>query len=243
MYLADLLKDFATAWSKRTDLGPRAQGKVRLDSELEALSKFSRSAYGREMNIQRTIITDLLGGAQSFLSQGTDASGDKIAIESVVAHIRTLSTEWQSILSKSAWAQAVGSLLSTVARKIVRDVADLAALGADEAFRIASLIELVVKLDDLFLPDDTNDPEVQQVPMTAHYAPFWLKLSFLSEVLQSNLNDVMYLWSESDLSVHFRAEEVVDLIELSFETSPRTKEAIAKIRAQPYPRGVVAEEM
>ncbi|KFY88398.1 hypothetical protein V500_06397 [Pseudogymnoascus sp. VKM F-4518 (FW-2643)] len=244
MHLSDLLKDFSATWSQRTDLGPRAKGKVRLDGEVQSLLKFSRAAYGREMSTQRTIITDLLGGAQSFLNQGGEPSDDQVAVESVVAHIRTLAAEWRAILSESAWSQAVGSLLSTVARKMIRDVTDLTVLGADEAFRVASLIALVTKLDDLFTPEGADeDPENPPVPTTSHYAAFWLKLHFLNEVLQSNLRDLMFLWSKSDLSLYFGAEEVVDLIELSFETNRRTREAIAEIRSEPFPRGVAPEEM
>ncbi|OBT70515.1 hypothetical protein VE03_00141 [Pseudogymnoascus sp. 23342-1-I1] len=244
MHLSDLLKDLSVTWSQRTDLGPRAKGKVRLDGEVQSLLKFSRAAYGREMSTQRTIITDLLGGAQSFLNQGGEPSDDQVAVESVVAHIRFLATEWRTILSESAWSQAVGVLLSTVARKMIRDVTDLTVLGADEAFRVASLIALVTKLDDLFTPEGADeDPENPPVPTTSHYAAFWLKLHFLSEVLQSNLRDLMFLWSKSDLSLYFGAEEVVDLIELSFETNRRTKEAIAEIRSEPFPRGVAPEEM
>jgi protein transport protein DSL1/ZW10 len=243
MYLAELVKDFAIKWSERTDLGLRAQSKVRLDSEVQALLKFSRAAYGREMSTQRTIITDLLGGAQSFLNQGDNASDDQVAVESVVAHIRTLSTQWRPILSESAWSQAVGALLSTVARKMIRDVTDLTVLGADEAFRVASLISLVIKLDDLFTPEGPEDSEEPPVATTSRYAPSWLKLSFLSEVLQSDLKDLMFLWTQSDLSLYFGAEEVIDLIELSFETNWRTKEAITKIRMEPFPKGVGPEEM
>lgn len=239
LYLADQLRTFAGAWATRTDLAPRAQGKVRLDGEIQALEQFSRRAYGAEMSTQRTVITDLLGGAQNFIQEG-EAEDNQIAIDSVVARIRELSGEWKPILSKSAWAQAVGALLSTVARKLILDVEDLTSLGADEAYRVAKLISEVTKLDDLFMPEDKAAP---QIPMTSQYAPNWLKLNFLSEVLQSDLKDLQYLWFESDLSVYFLANEVVDLIELSFESNYRTKEAIKKIREDPFPRGVAAEKI
>jgi centromere/kinetochore protein ZW10 len=165
---------------------------------------------------------------------------DEVAIDSVVSHIRTVSAVWKRILSKSAWAQATGSLLSTVARKIILDVEDLTSLGADEAYRVANLISRIVNLDDLFLPEHKDQ---SQIPFTSQYAPNWLKLHFLSEVLQSDLKDVKYLWFESDLSLYFSVQEVVDLIELSFETNFRTREAIASIRDNPAPRGVHAEEL
>lgn len=239
LYLADQLKAFSEQWAMRTDLAPRAQGKVRLDGEIQALEQFSRRAYGAEMSTQRTVITDLLGGAQNFIQEG-EAEDNQIAIDSVVSRVRELSKEWKPILSKSAWAQAVGALLSTIARKLILDVEDLTSLGADEAYRVAKLISDVTKLDDLFMPEDMSAP---QIPMTSQYAPNWLKLNFLSEVLQSDLKDLQYLWFESDLSVYFLADEVVDLIEISFETNYRTKEAIRKIREDPFPRGVAAEKM
>lgn len=97
-----------------------------------------------------------------------------------------------------------------------------------------------MKLDDLFLPENKDQP---QIPATSQYAPNWLKLHFLSEVLQSDLKDVKYLWFESDLSLYFTAQEVVDLIELSFENKFRTREAIASIREHPEPRGANAEDL
>jgi centromere/kinetochore protein ZW10 len=239
MWLAENLQTFAASWADRPDLGPRARGKVRLDNEISMLNKFARRAYGNEMSIQRTVLTDLLGGAQNLFAQDNDRHDDTAAIESVIIHIRTLSSTWKTILSKSAWAQAIGSLLSTVARKIILDVEDLPSLGADAAYRVANLISEVIKLDDLFLPED---PKAEQIPMTSQYAPNWLKLNFLSEVLQSDLKDVLYLWMESDLSLYFGVQEVVDLIRGSFEKSVRTREAIQRIRDTPRPRGVSADD-
>jgi len=240
MWLADQLRDFATEWSKRDGLSPRTHGKVRLDGEIEILQRFARRAYGIEMGIQRTVLSDLLGGAQNFVHQDQGSGDEEIAVDVVVQRIRTVSSEWKQILSKSAWAQATGSLLSTVAKKIITDVEDLTTLGADEAYRVAQLISKIVALDDLFLPESKDQP---QIPVTSQYAPNWLKLNFLSEVLQSDLKDVKFLWFESELSLYFTAEEVVDLIELSFESNFRTRAAIEEIRKNPRPRGIAADEM
>jgi centromere/kinetochore protein ZW10 len=180
------------------------------------------------------VIFNVGTGAQNFLQQEGQASeDDEIAIDGVVSHIRGLSSDWKVILSKSAWAQAIGSLLSTVAKKIILDVEDLSSLGADEAYRVANLISKVVKLDDIFLPDDKNLP---QISVASQYAPDWLKLQFLSEVLQSDLKDVKYLWFESELSLYFTAAEVIELIQLSFEDNYRTRDAISEIRKNPHPK-------
>lgn len=156
--------------------------------------------------------------------------------------MRSLAIAWESILSRSAWQQAVGSLVDAVANKIIGDVMDLPGIGQDEAYNIANHIASVTALDDLFLPsrfatESGNAGETNEIPTTAQYAGSWLRLKYLSEVLQSNLKDVRYLWLESELSLYFSADEVVDLVNLSFEDNPRTREVIREIRARPNPLG------
>jgi len=159
--------------------------------------------------------------------------------------VRTLAKAWESILSRSAWQQAVGSLAESLATKIIGDVMDLPGIGQDEAYNTANLIASVTALDDLFMPSRWSSPtqhqqptpaEGEEVPTTAQYAPSWLRLQYLSEVLQSNLRDVRFLWMESELSLYFSVDEVIDLVNLSFEDNPRTREVIREIRANPRPR-------
>lgn len=157
--------------------------------------------------------------------------------------MRSLAIAWESILSRSAWQQAVGSLVDAVANKIIGDVMDLPGIGQDEAYNIANHIASVTALDDLFLPsrfataEGRNFEAENEIPTTAQYASSWLRLKYLSEVLQSNLKDVRYLWLESELSLYFSADEVVDLVNLSFEDNPRTREVLREIRARPNPLG------
>ena len=61
-------------------------------------------------------------------------------------------------------------------------------------------------------------------------------MSYLNQVLQSNLADIKYLWTESDLSYYFTADEVEDLILLSFENNSNVRQTIKEIRADPTPR-------
>lgn len=60
-------------------------------------------------------------------------------------------------------------------------------------------------------------------------------MQFLSEVLQSNLKDIKFLWFESHLSLYFEKEEVVDLIKLSFEDNVNSKGLIREIREKDVP--------
>jgi centromere/kinetochore protein ZW10 len=123
---------------------------------------------------------------------------------------------------------------------MIADVTDLPSIGQDEAYNIAKLIASVEEaLDELFLPSRLHGTrqEEGEVPVTAQFAGNWLRLKYLSEVLQSNLRDVRFLWVEGELSLYFTAEEVVDLVKVSFEDNVRTREVIREIRGNPTPLG------
>lgn len=255
MWLAEQLLQLESGWKLREDLTPRAYEKVKFSKDIESLESFGRRGYAEEMNMQRTVINDLLSGAYISTSSNTvltECPGAQnifqaderspedvdIAVESVITLIRGIAKEWEQVLSKSAWTQAIGSLLSTLCLKIILDVIDLSSLSSDLSFNIANLISKIVKLDDLFTPQNTNDSNGEApLPVTSQYVPQWLKLQFLSEILQSELKDVKYLWFESDLSLYFTSQEVVDLIEVSFEDNPRTRQAISEIKNAPTPQG------
>ncbi|KAI1138683.1 hypothetical protein F5Y05DRAFT_384813 [Hypoxylon sp. FL0543] len=234
-YLSERLSDLTKNWKTREDLTPRATAMLRLDNDIKALQSFANRAYASEMSTQKTIIRDLLGGSQNLLQQdGLGTSELEAQVDNAIAHVRALAATWSTILAKSAWSQAVGSLVDTIAAKLVADVMDLAGIGQDEAYNIASLIARITELDDLFLPPDAPK---DAIPTTAEYAGSWLRLKYLSEVLQSNLQDVRYLWMESELSLYFTVDEVVELIGLSFVDNARTREVVREIEANPQPLG------
>ncbi|KAI0884378.1 uncharacterized protein GGS22DRAFT_165493 [Annulohypoxylon maeteangense] len=234
-YLSERLSDFAKTWKARTDLPPRAITMLRLDNDVKALQSFANRAYTSEISTQKTVLRDLLGGSQNLLQQdGLGTSDLEAQVDSATGHVRALAATWSTILSKSAWSQAVGSLVDTLAAKLVADVMDLAGIGQDEAYNIASLISRITELDDLFLPPAADGETA--VPSTAEYAASWLRLKYLSEVLQSNLQDVRFLWMESELSLYFTVAEVVELIGLSFVDNARTREVVREIEANPQPR-------
>ncbi|ETS79862.1 hypothetical protein PFICI_07391 [Pestalotiopsis fici W106-1] len=232
-YLSERLAEATATWKAREDLSARAINMLRLDNDIKMLKSFAARAYSTEMTTQRTIVRDLLGGVQNVLQQDGDASDLIMQVEAATSRIRSVAAIWSDILSNSAWCQAVGSLVDSLAGKIIADVLDLSAIGQDEAFNIANLIAKITELDDLFLPPGSSN---SGVPTTSQYAENWLRLKFLSEFLQSNLNEVKYLWMESDLSLYFTVDEVIDLIGLSFADSPRTREITREITSNPQPR-------
>ncbi|PVH71756.1 centromere/kinetochore protein-like protein zw10 [Cadophora sp. DSE1049] len=250
MWLSERFQQFLTEWKSREDIPPRAYNLVKLEPETKVLISFGKRAYTNELNAQRTIINDLLGSVQNFFQQD-DQMNDSLedAIKVVLTHIRTQAALWEKILPYSAWASATGSLVNAVATKLITDVFDLSDIGVDEAERTATILSRVESLDDLFIPKpdpnqatkgktSTNGTESDSpIPLTSQFADKWMKMKFLGEVLQSNLKDVKFLWFESDLSLYFSVEEVVDLVHLSFEKNAAVRQAVREIRENPRPRG------
>ena len=233
MYLAEQLSRFSVDWKQRKDLSASARGMVQFEGDVKTLQNFANRSYASEMNVQKTVLRDLVGGSQGLAGQDEWET----AIESGTARIRTMAATWESILARSVWSQAVGSLADALASKLITDVLEMASIGQEEAYSIAKVIASATELDDLFLPSRLagTQPAEDEVPTTAQYAPNWLRLKYLSEVLQSNLNEVKYLWLDSELSLYFSVSEVVDLIEASFEDNARTRDAIREIQGKPQP--------
>lgn len=217
-------------------MGTRAQNSLRLDNDVKTLQSFAARAYGNEMGIQKTVLRDLLGGEQSLLQQDDIDS----CVDATVSRVRSMAITWETILARSAWYQAVGSLVDAISLKIIADVMEAPSVSQDDAYSIAKLIATATELDDLFLPSRVTGKRLahgaEEVPQTTQYAPSWMRLKYLSEVLQSNLRDVRFLWMESELSLYFTVDEVVELINLSFEDNVRTRETIREIRGNPQPR-------
>ncbi|TFB03980.1 hypothetical protein CCMA1212_004051 [Trichoderma ghanense] len=230
MYLSEKLSDFSIAWKQREDLTPRARSMLRIDNDVRTLKSFANRSYSNEMSLQKTILQDLLGGSQSLAQQDDKES----SIEAGTARIRSVAATWDPILRRSVWSQAVGSLADSLASRLISDVLEMPSIGQDEAYSIAQLIASATELDDLFLPSKLagTAPVPDELPTTAQYAPNWLRLKYLGEVLQSNLNEVKFLWCESELSLYFTVDEVIDLIHASFEDNARTRETIKEIKAK-----------
>lgn len=61
-YIAEKLADFAAAWKERKDISARAQNMLRLDNDVKIMQGFATRAYSSEMNTQKLVLRDLLGG-------------------------------------------------------------------------------------------------------------------------------------------------------------------------------------
>ena len=232
LWIAESLRLFTGTQFKRS-------GQIKVgaaETEISALESFAKRTYGKEMESQRTVIGDLLDGAQGF-ANCTEAPFSQecdIAVSSVVDRLRETHRDWKVVLSHSALLQSLGSLLSTVVNKIIVDVEDMSDISEPESQRLTTFCNRIAALEDLFLPQKsptaTIEAEQTAIPLTAVYTPNWLKFQYLANILESSLVDIKYLWTEGELRLEFEAEELVDLIEALFADSEHRRKAIGEIR-------------
>lgn len=203
---------------------------TRLNADIAALEKFGNFAYTKEMQSQRTIVTDLLDGAQGFnhCSEQPFLGECENAVSATVDRIRSLYRQWRPILSYSALLQSVGSLLSTVLNKMIIEIEELGDISEPQSQRLLSFCNKVSALEDLFMPESAAGAEA--VPVTAIYVQNWFKFQYLINILESSLADIKFLWVEGELSLEFSPDEVVDLIKALFVESEHRRRAIAEIR-------------
>ncbi|KAI7230718.1 hypothetical protein KC330_g6802 [Hortaea werneckii] len=211
--------------------------RLRLDADVKALENFAKKAYASEMDSQRTIIRDLLDGAQGFtnVTKAPFKAECESAIDQTVDRLRALHAQWRPVLSSAALLQSLGSLLATATAKIIADVEDLGDIGEEDSHQLRRLMEKVTAVKDLFATQVSPDGQAETTPTTSQdmtfiYCPNWLKFQYLAEILESSLADIKYLWHEGELSLEFEAEEVCELIEGLFADSDMRRRAMAEIR-------------
>ncbi|KAK3677653.1 ribosome biogenesis protein ytm1 [Recurvomyces mirabilis] len=205
------------------------ESRLRLDNDVKALETFAKRAYSSEMESQRTILRDLLDGAQGFSSVTNPPfkQESEDAVEQTVHRLREVQRQWKDVLSDGALLQSLGSLLSTITTKMITEICELGDIGAEDSHQLRALMDRVSEAKDIFLQQREGG---EPADMTFIYCPNWLKFQYLAEILESSLADIKYLWNEGELSLEFEAEEVMELIEGLFADSDIRRRAINEIR-------------
>jgi centromere/kinetochore protein ZW10 len=203
--------------------------RVRLDADISALATFSRRAYSREMDAQRTVVRDMLSSAAGFVNVTAPLNRKQYAetVADAMRRVRDMDKAWRAVLSDSARLQSLGSLVSVLAGQLVADVLeradDMGGISEEASKLLKMFVDKIGDLQDLFQDGERNGVYI--------YTPGWLRFVYLGEILEASLADIRYLWSEGELSLEFEANEVIDLIMALFAESSHRKEAIWVIKS------------
>lgn len=197
------------------------------EKDVSQILIFGKRQYSREMEAQRTIFCDYLDGAQGFASCTEPLQRQECdrAITAVIQHLCSLHTAWQSVLSKSALYQTIGSLLNTVVTKLINDIEDLSDISEPESVALARYCADIAELEHELFPGRTPDA----VPVTPIYCDGWMKFRYLEQILGSSMKEIMALVREGALR-EFETEELVELVRALFADSEFRSGCIEDIR-------------
>lgn len=225
LYLSEQIRSYSKHQAQQSSTSALS---TLIATDIPDLEMYGKRAYGKEMESKRTTLVDLLDGAQGFsnCTEEPFASECDLAIRSVIDFLRQIHGQWNQVLSRSALFQSIGSLLTSITTKMIVDIEDMADISEPESQKLASFCQKITTMEDLFLPDSIEGT----IPLTAGYTKTWLRFQYLSNILESSLADIKYLWIEGELSMEFTVDEVVDLIEALFADSDHRRRAIAEVR-------------
>lgn len=233
--LVSSLTSFA---SELEESNATAARRAKLADDISSTTSFAARAYGTEMSAQRTILCDLLDGAQGFANctEQPYARECENAVDMTIDRVKEVAKLWKGVLSESALLQSLGSLLGGVVEKVILDILDLSDISEPESVQLKKMMDKVSALSELFVQSGdagmggASGEEQGKRDMTGIYTSSWFRFQYLGEILESNLADIKYLWQEGELRLEFSADEVAELIEALFSDSDRRRGTISEIR-------------
>jgi centromere/kinetochore protein ZW10 len=207
-----------------------------LEAEVKLLHTYSRLAYGREMDSQRTILSDLLSATSGFDNCTSPLNKREYdgAVGDVIHRVRELNKIWSGVLSDSARLQSLGAILSHVIRRLTTEILELSdginGISEEESKTLKGWMDQISTLSDLFEEEIPGEGDVEKRTVVHVYTPGWLRFIYLGEILEASLVDIKFLWKEGELSLEFEANEVEDLIKALFAESQFRRDAIREIK-------------
>jgi centromere/kinetochore protein ZW10 len=207
-----------------------------LDADISSLGQFSRRAYGREMDSQRTILSDILSSTSGFVNSTAPLNARRYAVDvqDAVNRVHDINHVWNGVLSDSVRLQSLGSLTGTLVKQIISDILeradDTVGISQEQSKTLKSFCDKVAELADLFEEPDSGDASREKQSLVHIYTPSWFRFKYLGEILDASLADIRYLWTEGELGLEFGADEAIDLIQALFADSTYRRDAIRDIR-------------
>lgn len=117
----------------------------------------------------------------------------------------------------------IGSLLWAVLNQFI-DTEDMSDISEAESLR---LTDFCSHIHALVQP---HSGEARGQAPTAVYTPNWLKFQYLTDILESSLAGIKYLWAEGELRLEVQKKELEDLGQALFAKSEYRRKAIREIR-------------
>ncbi|KAJ7066520.1 hypothetical protein C8F01DRAFT_1123579 [Mycena amicta] len=191
----------------------------------DRLKVWGDSWFQDAIDQHRTSVDETIAkGAEGFTFLADEDRYDECeaAIGRVVQEIKRLASRWKDVLNKSKYYTAVGMVTDAALARFLEDVLALPDITEVESHRLHELFRMLSALEALFIEDEN------QQPFTVAYVPLWLKFSYLSELMDASMVDIVDLF-ESGALVDFEVDELVRLVRALFADNALRTNTINKL--------------
>ncbi|KAF7309900.1 Dsl1-C domain-containing protein [Mycena indigotica] len=198
MYLSEEIRRL-----ERTLVGP-PNVKEKLVDCGDRLKVWGDSWFQDTIDQHRASIDETIAkGAEgfTFLADQDRYDDCEAAIGRAVQEIKRLSQRWKGILTKTKYYTAVGLVTDAALSRLLEDVLALPDITEVESHRLHEIFRMLSGLEALFIED------ANQQPFAADYVPSWFKFSYLTELMDASMVDIVDLF-ESGALRDFEVDEL-----------------------------------
>ncbi|OLL25265.1 Centromere/kinetochore protein zw10, partial [Neolecta irregularis DAH-3] len=208
-------------------MNPFEKSKVNFLKEANVLLFLATDWYNNELESLKSQVQKILSKAENFISctVPTRQEDCESSVQGCIELIRSLTGEWNKVLSKSVTLKSLGFLVEEISSTMIQDIEMLKDISEPESKNLSSFIKKIGELEILFQTgDDSNGTAI-----TAMYSPSWFKFQWLAEILEWTMSEIMSEYRDGNL-VDFSNDELISLLRALFAESDLRRKNIEELR-------------
>ncbi|KAF7722133.1 Centromere/kinetochore protein zw10 [Apophysomyces ossiformis] len=199
-----------------------------LQEAAQRLRELGDAWYNFVMAQRIQIIQSILDKANGFIGINDDRSHGQFydqIVERVVEEIRVFGSTIRAVMDETLFLDLLGRVADSALARIIRDIEDLADIGAEESHMIATTLNSFAQLVGVFdLPGrDANESFVSEL------VPNWQRFWLVKDILDMGLRDIMAAFHRGDLYA-LDKNELVGLICALFKDTEFRETSIQEIK-------------
>lgn len=231
-YIARELQKLQSRWTEEVQRPPH--GTVEhlstdfFSQQAALVGLLGQRSFDAQLLVQQQMIAECMAQTQGFEATYDDArfQACERAMRQIVTITKQLSSAWKGVLSPSYYLAALGRIVNSILRRVIRDITALQDISEVEGNQLAALIKsLMSQLEDLFANPQTGASDV------ALHVLSWFKASYLCDILTGSLVDIEFLYFEAGALVDYTKPELLSLLRALFSDTPKRTRLIDRIQA------------
>uniref|UniRef100_A0A1E1WK00 Centromere/kinetochore protein zw10 homolog n=1 Tax=Pectinophora gossypiella TaxID=13191 RepID=A0A1E1WK00_PECGO len=224
MYLAHNLQTFGDKWLMLME-GRELDYAISFVDLVQKLRDLGYKHLTIHMQQQRKQILDNIRSSDLNCIVVKDVLGDnaEAAVRQCMRQLQLLKNVWIGVFPANVFTRLMGTLVNMLVDELIHRVCTAEDISAEMAAQLSDMYSLVVqKAPTLF----QNPSDVEK------YVKIWIKLQELIFVLGGSLKDIEAHWADGSgpLAIHFRTEELRNLIKALFQNTQFRANLLSKIK-------------